>query len=205
MSFAEVEAIHELHKPRIRQFLSSAILELPLPGFANASDYMNTSKGEYMRNKTMAISFLTLIFILSTTGFINFQSLKETPDSGRRYINLPNRTVLAPYNDAVLVGNTLYISGRIGLDLKTGKPPLDRANEIRFMLDGVKATLAEAGMTMDDLVSVQVFCPDLSLYDKFNTVYKSYFTQDFPARAFIGSGPLLREGHFEIQGIAVKR
>ena len=158
-----------------------------------------------MTKTTIAISFLTLIFILCTTGFLNFQSLKETSDSGRRYINLPNRTVLAPYNDAVLVGNTLYISGRIGLDPKTGKPPLDRASEIRFMLDGVKATLAEAEMTMDNLVSVQVFCPDLSLYDKFNTVYKSYFTQDFPARAFIGSGPLLREGHFEIQGIAVKR
>jgi len=57
---------------------------------------------------------------------------------------------------------------------------------------------------MDDLVSVQVFCPDLSLYDKFNAVYRSYFTKDFPARAFIGSGPLLRGAHFEAQAIAVK-
>jgi 2-iminobutanoate/2-iminopropanoate deaminase len=59
-------------------------------------------------------------------------------------------------------------------------------------------------MTMNDLVSVQVFCPDLMLYDKFNTIYRSYFGKDFPARAFLGSGPLLRGAHFEIQGVAAK-
>lgn len=58
---------------------------------------------------------------------------------------------------------------------------------------------------MDDLVSMQVFCPDLSLYDKFNEIYRTYFTRHFPARAFIGSGPLLRGARFEAQGIAGKR
>ena len=60
-------------------------------------------------------------------------------------------------------------------------------------------------MTMDDLVYVTVYCPDLSLYGEFNSVYRTYFTGEFPARAFIGSGPLLFGGHFEVQGIAVKR
>jgi len=119
-------------------------------------------------------------------------------------INLPNRSVQAPFSDGVLVGNTLYLAGRLGLDPKTGKVPEDLEQEIRLLLDGIKATLGEAGMTMDDLVSVQVFCPDLSLYDKFNAVYRSYFTKDFPARGFIGSGPLLRGAHFEAQAIAVK-
>ena len=73
------------------------------------------------------------------------------------------------------------------------------------MIDGFKAVLAEAGMAMDDLVSVQIFCSDISLYDKFNGVYRSYFKKDFPARAFIGSGPLLRGAHFEMQAIAVKQ
>jgi hypothetical protein len=57
---------------------------------------------------------------------------------------------------------------------------------------------------MDDLVSVLVFCPDLSLYDKFNEIYRTYFTKDFPWRAFIDSGSLLRGDHFEAQGIAVR-
>lgn len=123
----------------------------------------------------------------------------------RRYINLPNRPVQAPFSDGVLVGQTLYIAGRIGIDPKSGKPPDDLEQEIHILLDGYKSVLAEAGMTMDDLVFVQVFCPDLSLYDKFNSAYKAYFGKEYPARAFVGSGPLLRGGHFEMNGIAVKR
>ena len=58
---------------------------------------------------------------------------------------------------------------------------------------------------MDDLVSVQIFCSDLSLYDEFNAIYRTYFKKGFPARAFIGNGPVLRGGRFEVQGTAVKR
>ena len=111
----------------------------------------------------------------------------------------------APFSDAVQVGNTLYLAGRIGLDPKTGKPPAAIEQEVHLVLDGMKQTLAQANMTMDELVYVQVFCPDLSLYDQFNKVYRAYFQKDFPARAFVGSGPLLRGGHFEIMAIAVKR
>ncbi|HEX2714944.1 MAG TPA: RidA family protein [Candidatus Acidoferrales bacterium] len=68
-----------------------------------------------------------------------------------------------------------------------------------------RSILAEAGMTMEDLISVTVFCPDVSLYGKFNAVYRSYFKQDFPARAFVGSGPLLFGARFEMQATAVKR
>lgn len=124
--------------------------------------------------------------------------------SARRYINLP-KVVQAPFSDGVLVGNTLYIAGRLGIDPKTGKLPDDVEQEARTVLDGVKSVLTEAGMTMDDLVTVQVFCSDVALYAKFNDVYKTYFSKDFPARAFVGSGTLLRGAHFEINGIAVKR
>ncbi len=121
----------------------------------------------------------------------------------RRAINLPNRPVQAPFSDGVLAGDTLYLAGRIGIDSKTGQAPADLEQEIRIALDGTKATLAAAGMTMDDLAYVQVFCTDLTLFDKFNAVYRSYFQKDYPARAFIGAGALLRGGHFEIQAIAV--
>jgi 2-iminobutanoate/2-iminopropanoate deaminase len=122
-----------------------------------------------------------------------------------RHIVLPTRKDTLPYSDAVLVGNTLYLAGKIGIDPETAKPPAELEKEIRLLLDGMKATLKEAKMTMDDLVSVQVFCPDLSLYEKFNEIYRTYFSKNFPARAFIGSGPLLRGGRFEAQGIAVRR
>lgn len=145
------------------------------------------------------ILFLIVVSFLLVGGYSYSQK-----ESSRKIINLPDRMVQAPFSDAVLVGNTLYLSGDIGLDPKTGKPPESIDQEIRLLLDDTKATLAHAGMTMDDLVYVQVFCPDLTLYDPFNKIYRTYFTKDFPARAFVGSGPLLRGGHFEMQGIAVK-
>jgi enamine deaminase RidA (YjgF/YER057c/UK114 family) len=58
---------------------------------------------------------------------------------------------------------------------------------------------------MDDLVSVQIFCSDVSQYDAFNTVYRTFFKQEYPARAFLGSGTLLNNARFEVQAIAVKR
>jgi len=122
----------------------------------------------------------------------------------RRIINLPNRSVNAPFSDGVMAGNTLYLAGRLGIDPQTNQIPGDVEQEARLMIDGIKAVLAEAGMTMDDLASVQVFCSDVSLFDKFNGVYRGYFKKDFPARAFLGSGTLLRGAHFEMQAIAVK-
>jgi 2-iminobutanoate/2-iminopropanoate deaminase len=122
----------------------------------------------------------------------------------RKYINLPGRPIVAPFSDGVLVGDTLYLAGRIGLD-PSGKPPADPVAEARLALDGIKTVLAEAGMTTDDVVSVQVFCTDLSLFETWNGVYRGYFGKDMPARAFIGAGSLLRGGRFEIQAMAVKR
>lgn len=123
----------------------------------------------------------------------------------RRVINLPNRSVQAPFSEGILVGDTLYLAGRIGLDPKTNKPPEDPEQEARLVLDGMQAVLKEAGMTMDDLATVTVHCPDVSLYNKFNGVYRTYFKKEFPARAFIGSGALLFGARFEVQAIAVKQ
>ena len=71
-------------------------------------------------------------------------------------------------------------------------------------MDAVNHTLEQAGLTADDLVSVTVYCTDLDLYDKFNAVYRTYFHGNYPARAFIGIGKLVRGAHFEVAGIAVK-
>ena len=130
---------------------------------------------------------------------------KQETSTEVRYINAPGRNSDLPFSQAVLAGNTLYLAGSIGIDPETGAPPPDIRDEVKIVMDGMKRRLEMVGMTMDDLVSVQVFCPDLTLYDEFNAVYKTYFKDNFPARAFIGSGPLLRGGHFEIMGTAVKR
>ncbi len=126
-------------------------------------------------------------------------------EQGPRYVDLPGRTDDLPYSHLVVAGDTVYLSGTIGVDPDTGEAHTDIDAEIRQVLDNVKERLEHVGLTMDDLVSVQVFCPDLSLYDRFNAIYATYFDDNVPARAFIGSGPLLRNGNFEVQGIAVIR
>src|SRR5579864_7777297 len=125
----------------------------------------------------------------------------------RKYIVKPraNDMKALPFSDGVLVGNTLYIAGHIGLDAKTGKPPASAEEEARLVMDGIKQTVELAGLTMDDVVSIQVFCTDLKFYDTFNGVYKTYFHGDYPARAFVGAANLLRGGKFEVTGIAVKK
>ena len=125
-------------------------------------------------------------------------------ESEKRYINLPERNDDLPYSNAVLVGDTLYLAGAIGLDPETGAPPATIKEEVQILMDGMKRRLEMVGMTMDDLVDVKIFCPDLALYGEFNEIYRTYFKDHYPARAFIGSGPLLRGGHFEITGIAVR-
>jgi len=116
------------------------------------------------------------------------------------------RTVKAnlPFSDAVWHGDTLYLSGHIGLEPGTGRPGATPKEEARLVLDGVQSTLHAAGLTMDDLVFVQIYCSDVSLFETFNKVYRTYFQQEFPARAFLGSGRLLFDARFEVQGIAAK-
>jgi 2-iminobutanoate/2-iminopropanoate deaminase len=109
-----------------------------------------------------------------------------------------------PFSNGVLVGNTFYIAGHIGLDPATGQAPADTDAESHLLLDAVKATLEKSGLTMDDAVSLTIYCTDLALYDKFNAIYRSYFHGHFPARAFIGVNKLVRGAHFEIAGVAVK-
>lgn len=122
----------------------------------------------------------------------------------RRYINIGGRPSDLPFSDGVLVGDTLFLSGRIGIDPKTMQAASDVDEELRLMLDSVRATLEAAAMTMDDLVFVQVYCTDLSLYQRFNTAYRKYFGKDLPARAFLGAGSLLLGARFEIQAIATR-
>ena len=143
---------------------------------------------------------LGLLLVAATT------TLAQTPRTYFDPRTSANKTD-PPFSGSVKVGDTLYISGQIGL-IGVGpdrKPPQDVTEEAKLVLDGVKGQLTKAGMTMDDLVSVQVFCSDVKHFDAFNAVYRTYFTKEFPARAFLGSGTLLFGARFEVMGVAVKR
>ena len=149
--------------------------------------------------KRPIISSLVIgLMVLAVTGFA-----QRSPNV--QYFNLPGSSGNQPFSTVVLVGDTLYMGAASGVDPATGAPPPDIQDEARIALDGVKARLALAGMTMDDLVVVQVFCPDRSVYADFNAVYRTYFKDRFPARMFIGSGYLSGGTHFEVSGVAARR
>ena len=97
-----------------------------------------------------------------------------------------------PFCNGVLVGDTFYVAGHLGLDPNTGQAPADPKREAELLLDDFAKTLGAVGMNMDDLVRAQVFCSDVGLYQTFNDVYRRRFAGPFPARAFLGSGTLLR-------------
>jgi enamine deaminase RidA (YjgF/YER057c/UK114 family) len=161
----------------------------------------SNSKSALNRRAGFAFLVLAAAGLFAVRGAFSQAPAQPT----RRAIHLPDANPQLPFSDGILTGNTLYLAGRIGLD-KSGKPPAEVTDEIKILLDQIKATLAQADMTMDDLVYVQIACTDLSLFDKFNGLYKTYFTtKDLPAREFIGAAALLRGGHFELQAIAVRR
>ncbi len=144
-------------------------------------------------------------WILATIMLLAFNAQADDATSERTYYQLPSMAALdLPFSDAVLVGDTLYLSGNGGIDVATMSVPDDPRDEVKLLMENFIAVLAMADMTLDDLVSVTIYCPDLELYGVFNEVYRSYFDEDFPSRAFVGSGPLLFGMRFEMKGIAVR-
>lgn len=153
-----------------------------------------------MQNRLLAaaLSVFTLATLAVVQGY-------QTGD-GRRYFAPRTKAdaALPPFSGAVLANHTLYLAGELGTDANNKLPDTPEA-EAKAVLDKIQARLKSAGMTMDDLVSVQIFCSDVRHYAAFNEVYRGYFSKEYPARAFIGSGGLLFGARFEVMGTAVKR
>jgi 2-iminobutanoate/2-iminopropanoate deaminase len=104
-----------------------------------------------------------------------------------------------PFNPAVLVDGTLYVSGQIGRDLKTQKVPEDFDAEVRQVLDNIGIILREAKMSYSDVVSVQVYLTDMSLFQRMNNIYTTYFKTDRPSRTTVQVVKLAApEAHLEI-------
>jgi 2-iminobutanoate/2-iminopropanoate deaminase len=91
-----------------------------------------------------------------------------------------------PFNPAVLVDGTLYVSGQIGRDLKTQKLPEKFDAEVRQVLDNIGIILREAKMNYSDVVSVQVYLTDMGLFQTMNDIYITYFKDQRPSRTTVG-------------------
>jgi reactive intermediate/imine deaminase len=146
----------------------------------------------------------TTALAITLAGFFSISAVAA--DTGPTYVEMPKSAngPALPFSNGVMVGGTFYVAGHIGIDPATGQAAGNVDAEVRMVMDSVKHTLEQAGLKTDDLVSVTVYCTDLDLYDKFNAIYRTYFHGHYPARAFIGVNKLLRNGHFEVAGVAAK-
>lgn len=113
---------------------------------------------------------------------------------------------IGPYNQAVLVGNTLYTSGQIAINPATGLLVLDSIEEeTKMVMENLKAVLEAADMTFENAIKVSIFISDMSNFAKINTVYGSYFSEvTAPARETVEVACLPKNVNVEISMLAIK-
>jgi 2-iminobutanoate/2-iminopropanoate deaminase len=113
---------------------------------------------------------------------------------------------IGPYNQAVLVGNTLYTSGQIALNPATMELVLDDIEtETKQVMENMKAVLAAADMTFENVIKTSIFIMDMADFTRINTVYGSYFDEaTAPARETVQVACLPKNVNIEISMIAVK-
>lgn len=113
---------------------------------------------------------------------------------------------IGPYNQAIFAGNTLYVSGQIAIDPKTGELLIeDLEKETVQVMENLKAVLAEAGLELDHVVKTSIFISDMNNFGKINDVYSRYFkSENAPARETVEVANLPKFVNVEISAIAVK-
>ena len=112
---------------------------------------------------------------------------------------------IGPYNQAILVDNTLYISGQVCIEPASGNlKNKDVQEETHQVMQNLKSILQEAGMTFSNVVKTTIFITDMNRFSEINEIYGKYFDGDFPARETVQVSALPKFVNVEISMIAVK-
>ena len=122
-------------------------------------------------------------------------------------IQTPNAPApIGPYNQAILSGNTLYTSGQIAINPKTGELELGSiAEETELVMQNLKAVLEAAEMTFENVIKTSIFISDMNNFGEINKVYGSYFDEaTAPARETVEVANLPKFVNIEISMIAVR-
>jgi 2-iminobutanoate/2-iminopropanoate deaminase len=124
----------------------------------------------------------------------------------KKIINTPNAPApIGPYNQAVMTGDLLFISGQVALIPGTGElANADLTEETHQVMKNLQAILTEAGMNFSNIVKTTIFLSDMSLFAAVNEIYGSYFDADYPARETVAVKGLPKNVNVEISMIASK-
>ena len=111
---------------------------------------------------------------------------------------------IGPYNQAILINGTLYISGQICIEPSTGNlKNRDIQDETHQVMQNLKSILSEAGMSFDNVVKTTIFITDMNQFSEINEIYGKYFTGDFPARETVQVSALPKFVNVEISMVAM--
>lgn len=111
---------------------------------------------------------------------------------------------IGPYSQAIVAGDTVYVSGQIPVDPATGEFPVGIEAQTAQSLKNMTAILAENGMTLDNVVKTTVFLADINDFAAMNGVYAQFFKEPYPARSAVQAAKLPKNAPVEIECIAVK-
>ena len=111
---------------------------------------------------------------------------------------------IGPYSQAIDTGSYVFISGQIPVNPATGEVPEGIKAQAAQSIANIKAILAEAGLTIDNVVKTTVFLADMALFGEMNEVYAQEFTAPFPARSAVAVRELPKQVLVEIEVIAVR-
>lgn len=112
---------------------------------------------------------------------------------------------IGPYSQAIMAGDTVYVSGQLPINPSTGEFAEGGIKEqARQSLNNIKNILAEAGMTMQQVVKVTVLMTDMSDFAAVNELYAEFFSAPYPARSAFAVAALPKGGAIEIEAVAVK-
>jgi 2-iminobutanoate/2-iminopropanoate deaminase len=112
---------------------------------------------------------------------------------------------IGPYNQAVITGNLIFVSGQIPMDAATGEIiSSDVKAETKKVMENIGAILSEAGSDFDQIIKTSIFLTDMQSFTQVNEVYGSYFTANFPARETVQVSALPKGVNVEISVIALK-
>ncbi|MEQ8526101.1 RidA family protein [Gracilimonas sp.] len=158
-----------------------------------------------IENFTFKLPLVSLIIIGVFSSCIEVETETST-EQQKKVINTDKAPAsVGVYSQAIQVGNTLYLSGQIGLIPESRELAGDDLNsQTHQTLNNIKAVLEEAGFAMSDVVKAQVFLDDMDDYGSFNDIYIQYFPENPPARAVVEVSRIPLDAKVEIMVTAVK-
>ena len=155
------------------------------------------------------IAGLVILFVFLTTLLVTrelpLNSQPNKKNMQKEIIHTPNAPApIGPYSQAVRSGNTLYLSGQVCIDPKTGDlKNRDVSEETEQVMQNLQAVLTQAGLDFSHVVKTTIFLTDMNRFAEVNAVYAKYFKSDFPARETVQVSALPKFVNVEISMIAV--